>query len=59
MDIIGSCQYQNIEMSDWYAQRQSLVRQFTIQSKGDNTELLALDLEKLYQMEQEFNESYR
>jgi hypothetical protein len=53
IDIVGSCQINDVDLSDWYKKKSLLSRQFTIQSRNQ-CEVLILSLQHLYQMEQEF-----
>lgn len=53
IDIVGSAHTQNIDMKDWFSNRNKLLRQFSVISK-DNSEALYLGMQHLYQMEMEF-----
>lgn len=57
IDIVGSCQIHNIEITEWYKKKSLLTRQFTVQSKTQ-CEVLILSIQHLFQMEQEFNDCF-
>lgn len=54
IDIVGSCQTQNINILDWYKKKTLLYRQFSVQSRSSKCEILLLSIATLAQMEQEF-----
>lgn len=47
IDIVGSCQTQDIDITEWYKKKALMFRQFSIQSTK-NSEALSLDISLLY-----------
>lgn len=57
IDIVGSCNIQNIDIKEWFVKRVNLMRQFSVQSIV-NSEVLCLNVQQLFQMENEFNDCF-
>jgi hypothetical protein len=58
IDIIGYLQTNNIELDNWYVNRQNMFRQFSVQSIN-YSEVLALSVDNLFRLEQEFSYTFK
>ena len=58
IDIVGSAsQNDNMDLDDWFQKKHLIKRQFTVQAT-EESEVLTLSIQNLYQMQQEFTNCY-